>query len=96
MAMLPQVLLSGMIFPVGSMAAGVRWISYLLPLTYFIEISRGVMLRAAPIDALAFPFAMLAVLGVAAFGLALIRFRRDLAPSAPRRAAEEVPDAEAA
>src|SRR5579875_2567924 len=42
MILLPQVLLSGLIFPVSSMAAGVRWISYILPLTYFIEISRGV------------------------------------------------------
>src|SRR5215469_15935846 len=39
MIMLPQVLLSGLIFPVSSMAAGVRWISYVLPLTYFIQIS---------------------------------------------------------
>jgi ABC-2 type transport system permease protein len=44
MILLPQVLLSGLIFPVPSMAAGVRWISYVLPLTYFIQISRGVML----------------------------------------------------
>src|SRR6266545_1738636 len=45
MALLPQVMLSGLIFPVSSMAAGVRWLSYVLPLTYFTEISRGVMLR---------------------------------------------------
>jgi ABC-2 type transport system permease protein len=89
MTMVPQVLLSGMIFPVESMAAGVRWISYLLPLTYFNQIARGVMLRDAPLDSLAFPFAMLAVLGVATFGLAVLRFRRDLAPS-PR---ERVPEA---
>ena len=50
MLVLPQVLLSGLIFPVSSMAAGVRWISYVLPLTYFIEISRGVMLKAVPIS----------------------------------------------
>lgn len=80
MTLLPQVLLSGMIFPVESMAAGIRWISYLLPLTYFIEVSRGVMLRAAPLSALWFPMGMLAVLGVAVFGLAIVRFRRDLTP----------------
>jgi ABC-2 type transport system permease protein len=85
MLALPQVLLSGMIFPVESMAAGVRWIAYILPLTYFIEISRGVMLRAAPIDALWLPLGMLAALGVAVFGLAVLRFRRDLASAKPRR-----------
>ena len=81
MLVLPQVLLSGLIFPISSMAAGVRWISYVLPLTYFIQISRGVMLKAAPISALAEPLALLAVLAAAVLGLAIIRFRRDLAPS---------------
>jgi ABC-2 type transport system permease protein len=83
MTLLPQILLSGMIFPVESMAAGIRWISYLLPLTYFTEISRGVMLRGTPLDALWGPMVALAVLGLAAFGLAVIRFRKDLAPARP-------------
>jgi ABC-2 type transport system permease protein len=81
MIMLPQVLLSGLIFPVTSMAAGVRWISYVLPLTYFIQISRGVMLKATPISALGQPLALLALLAVVVLGLAIIRFRRDLAPA---------------
>jgi ABC-2 type transport system permease protein len=91
MTLLPQILLSGMIFPLHSMAAGVRWIGYVLPLTYFIQVSRGVMVRGTPIEALVLPLSMLAVLGLAVFGLSLIRFRRDLAPSgrARARAAEE-------
>lgn len=80
MTLLPQILLSGFVFPVGSMAAGVRWIAYLLPLKYFVDISRGVMLRGAPLHALWFPLVMLAVLGAAAFTASLLRFRRDLAP----------------
>jgi ABC-2 type transport system permease protein len=63
------------------MAAGVRWIGYLLPLTYFNQIARGVMLKAAPIEAIALPLALLAVLGLVVFGLAVLRFRADLAPS---------------
>jgi ABC-2 type transport system permease protein len=91
MTVLPQILLSGLLFPLHSMAAGVRWIGYLLPLTYFIQLSRGVMVRGTPIDALVLPLTMLAVLGVAVFGLSLIRFRRDLAPCGRARteAAEE-------
>ena len=81
MTLLPQVLLSGLIFPVASMAAGVRWISYLLPLTYFIEVSRGVLIKATPIGALVGPLLMLAVLGTVVFTLSVIRFRRDLAPA---------------
>jgi ABC-2 type transport system permease protein len=39
--LLPQILLSGFVFPVASMAAGVRWIAYVLPLKYFLDISRA-------------------------------------------------------
>jgi len=85
MVTLPQVLLSGLIFPLSSIAVGVRWISYLLPLTYFNEISRGVMLRAEPLTSLWQPFLLLALLGVVVFTLASLRFRADLAPAAPRR-----------
>jgi ABC-2 type transport system permease protein len=88
MILLPQVLLSGLIFPVSSMAAGVRWISYVLPLTYFIQISRGVMLKAVPISALGEPLGLLALLAVVVLGLAIIRFRRDLAPTSRTRHAQ--------
>jgi ABC-2 type transport system permease protein len=79
-----QILLSGLIFPLSSIAVGVRWISYILPLTYFNQISRGVMLRAEPIGPLWQPFLFLAVLGLVVFTLASLRFRAYLAP-APRR-----------
>src|SRR5690242_688313 len=84
MVTLPQVLLSGLIFPLSSIAIGVRWISYLLPLTYFNEISRGVMLRAEPLTSLWQPFLFLALLGAIVFTLASLRFRSYLAPAAPR------------
>lgn len=89
MLVMPQVLLSGLIFPVSAMAAGVRWISYLLPLTYFVEISRGVMLKATPIGALWQPIGLLAALATVVLGLAVIRFRRDLAPSGKKARASE-------
>jgi ABC-2 type transport system permease protein len=88
MTMLPQILLSGLIFPLEAMAAGVRWIGYVLPLTYFVQVARGVMVRGAPLDALLLPLGMLAVLGLAVLGLSIARFRRDLAPAGPRRAAD--------
>jgi ABC-2 type transport system permease protein len=84
MVMLPQVLLSGLIFPLTSIAVGVRWISYILPLTYFTQISRGVMLRAEPLAPLWQPFLYLALLGVVVVTLATLRFRAYLAPSARR------------
>jgi ABC-2 type transport system permease protein len=84
MTLLPQVLLSGMVFPLEAMPIGVRWISYLLPLTYFTQISRGVMVRGTPIDALLLPFAALTVMAVVVFGVSVLRFRRELAPGTTR------------
>jgi ABC-2 type transport system permease protein len=82
---LPQVLLSGLIFPLTSIAAGVRWISYILPLTYFNEISRGVMLRAEPVSGLWQPLLFLALLGLVVMSLAMLRFRGFLAPAGTGR-----------
>jgi len=84
MTLLPQVLLSGLIFPLTSIVIGVRWIAYLLPLTYFTQISRGVMLRAEPIGSLWPPFVYLALLGAVVTGLAIWRFRAFLAPGTAR------------
>lgn len=94
--LLPQILLSGMIFPLEAIPWGVRWISYLLPLTYFTEISQGVMLRGAPLDSLWLPMLLLAVMAVLVFTGAVLRFRRSLAPgtsarSGRRHAREKVP-----
>jgi ABC-2 type transport system permease protein len=84
MTLLPQVLLSGLIFPLNSMVAGVRWIAYLLPLTYFNQIARGVMLRAEPLTALWQPLAYLGALGAVVTAGAIGRFRSYLAPGAGR------------
>jgi ABC-2 type transport system permease protein len=78
--LLPQILLSGMIFPLVAIPWGVRWISYLLPLTYFTIISQGVMIRGAGLDTLLLPFSALTVMAVVVFSGAVLRFRRDLAP----------------
>ena len=86
MFLLPQILLSGMIFPLDAMAAGVRWIGYLLPLTYFTMISQGIMLRGASLASLWLPFLMLTVMAVVVFTGATLRFRRDLAPGRRRHA----------
>jgi ABC-2 type transport system permease protein len=45
--MLPSVLLSGYIFPLPSLPAPLRVISYLLPATHFIKIARGIVIRGA-------------------------------------------------
>jgi ABC-2 type transport system permease protein len=93
--LMPQILLSGMIFPLEAMAAGVRWIGYLLPLTYFTIISQGIMLRGASIESLWYAYVILAVMAVVVFTGATLRFRRDLAPGGNSRkaTAKSPPDA---
>jgi ABC-2 type transport system permease protein len=77
-------MLSGIIFPLSSMAPGVRWIGYLLPLTYFNLVAKGAMVRGAEFIDLVAPLGLLAVLGLGIFGLALIRFARQLRPARAR------------
>jgi len=80
MTLLPQIMLSGMIFPLESMAAWVRWIGYGLPLTWFNIAARGILLKDSGLGTLLFPLAVLILMAVVVFGIAMLRFHRDLAP----------------
>jgi ABC-2 type transport system permease protein len=93
--LLPSIMFSGMIFPLTAMPWAIRWIGYVLPLTYFINIAQGVMLRGAPLTALWLSFVVLAVYAVVVFSAAVLRLRRDLAPNVKEQPLED-PAAEAA
>ena len=75
---LPQVMVSGMVFPLSAMPAGVRWIGSLMPLTYFIIGLKGVLLKAAPLHALWVPLAVLVLMAATVFAISVLRFRREL------------------
>jgi ABC-2 type transport system permease protein len=87
--MVPQFLLSGLFFPLYAMPWAVRWLGYLLPLTWFIKVARGVMVRGAPISSLWLPLLILAVMAVTVFTVSTLRFRRDLAPGGREGAPED-------
>lgn len=74
--MLPSVLLSGFMFPRESMPLVIYWISAALPLTYFIEILRGIILRGAGMEALWDETVVLLCMGVGLVTLATLRFRK--------------------
>lgn len=76
MVMLPSVLLSGFIFPRESMPLPIYWISACLPVTYFMEILRGIMLRGAGIEALWDEALVLACMGIGLISTAAWRFRK--------------------
>ena len=74
MILLPSILLSGFIFPRESMPLPIYWISALLPVTYFVEILRGVILRGAGMEALWDETAVLIGMGVLLLTIATMRF----------------------
>ncbi len=77
--MLPSVLLSGFAFPRSTMPLAIYWITYLFPVTYFIEIMRGIVLRGADLIDLTPHIAGLAVATIVILALSIGRFRKTLA-----------------
>ncbi|MEX0702127.1 MAG: ABC transporter permease [Planctomycetales bacterium] len=77
--MLPSVLLSGFMFPRSEMPWPIYAISTVLPVTYFVEILRGVVLRGAGATTLAPQVLALALCGAIIFSLSVARFRKQLA-----------------
>lgn len=86
LTLVPQVLLSGLIFPLDALATAIRPIAYALPLTWFVQIARATMLRGSDITALTQPLGMLTLIGTCVVVLAVLRFRRDLTPQHGRAA----------
>lgn len=76
--LLPSILLSGFVFPLQTIPDPVRPISYAIPVRYFIEILRGIILRGAPFEALWHAAAALGAYTVALLAIGAVRFRRRL------------------
>ncbi len=47
---LPQILLSGFMFPFAGMPVAARYVAEVMPLTHFLRLVRGIMLRGADLD----------------------------------------------
>ena len=78
MTMLPSILLSGFVFPFDGMPKAAQWIAQLLPLTHFVEMVRGIVLRGAPLADMGVPAAKLAAFLAVTLAIALRRFRKRL------------------
>jgi ABC-2 type transport system permease protein len=75
---LPNILLSGFMFPFRGMPQWAQWIGEILPLTHFMRIVRGIMLKGNDFAEMRIDVLALVIFLVAAMGLALLRFRRTL------------------
>jgi len=74
--LLPSILLSGFVFPLESIPDPIYPLTYLIPVRYFIEILRGVILRGAPFGALWTQATALALYTALLLGISALRFRR--------------------
>ncbi|MFZ1743712.1 MAG: ABC transporter permease [Pontixanthobacter sp.] len=78
MFFLPNILLSGFMFPFLGMPGWAQAIGQMLPLTHFLRVVRGIMLKGADAGDLATEIIWLVALTTIAMGIAVTRFRRTL------------------
>jgi ABC-2 type transport system permease protein len=78
MFFLPNILLSGFMFPFAGMPVWAQWIGEALPLTHYIRIVRAIMLKGAEIAELHYDAVALVFLMAIAMTIAVTRFRRTL------------------
>jgi ABC-2 type transport system permease protein len=78
MTLLPSILLSGFVFPFDGMPKPAQWIAQVLPLTHFVEMIRGVLLRGAPLTEMGMPAAKLALFLAVTLAIATLRFHKRL------------------
>jgi len=76
--MLPNILLSGYIFPRAAMPEPAQWLGLLLPLTYFLDILRGVLLKGVGVRDLWMQLGSLCVLASVLFVVSVRRFSKTL------------------
>ncbi len=74
----PLVLLSGATYPISSMSTFVQWLTYLNPLRYFVEVSRGIILKGVGIEVLLSQVLILIVFTTVLMTLSIRQFRRQL------------------
>lgn len=76
--MLPSIILSGFVFPRENMPGLIRELGLLIPLTYFLQILRGIILKGVGVEVLWPQVLALAAFGAVVFGLSANRFRKTL------------------
>lgn len=75
---LPSLLLSGFMFPFRGMPDWAQWIGEALPLTHFLRIVRGVMLKDSTFADLASDFLAILIFTLVVGLIAVLRYRRTL------------------
>ena len=78
MILLTSVILSGFFFPVESMPRVAQWIASVIPLTYYLRILRGIVVKGVGIEHLWQEAAILAAMTVVTLTIATVKVRKSL------------------
>lgn len=75
----PMIYLSGFTFPIENMPSWIQWVTYLIPLRYFLVIVRGIFLKGVGVAVLWPQIAALLACGLVLIALATLRSSKRLA-----------------
>jgi len=75
---LPSIYLSGLLFPIEGMPTAAQYLASIIPLTYFLKIVRGIVLKGVGFQYLWPSFLPLVAFGAVIFCLAVLKFRKQL------------------
>ncbi len=78
MMLLPAIFLSGFLFPISNMPIWLQVISYAIPMRYFLNVIRVLMLKGVALESIRGDVIALAVFGVALMSMAALRIRKRL------------------
>lgn len=78
MILLPSIMLSGFLFPRAGMPKIIYYLSYVIPLTYYLDIIRGIVLKGIGYQYLMGQVTMLLVFSIVFIGLSIWRFRKTI------------------
>ena len=75
---LPHILLSGFMFPIHAMPEAIQYLTRILPLTYFLEVLRGIILKGNGLNYLSGQLIPLALIGAILITYSVSRFHKKL------------------
>ena len=78
-ALLPSMLLSGMLFPIENMPVILQWVSYVIPARYLVHALRGILLKGNGLEVLWPDLLAQIIFAVIVLAMATARFQRRLA-----------------
>ncbi len=76
---LPTIFFSGLFFPIEGMPKVLQYVTYLVPLRYFLEAARGIMLKGVGLEVLWLQSLVMVLFGTGTLFLATRLFRKQLA-----------------